>query len=369
MDELKEKLSYLSVATPQVLAGLQSEEGQAVQELVGPELMKQLAEQMRLEELYVVANAAADRDFGHGEEGDEAREEETLLKKNTLDLCRKMRQVPDIVTQLRNFQERDANRNVLQFLRTLAEMQELTLRRLTTTVEEQQSRAELVAHYTNREQEANKRKLHLEKELTLLKSACERAQSMRTEILTKLKADLLDVRDSKQEKMASLRSRYEGRMKDHEAAFAAKEEDLRRKINALREANAKAKANNEEEETAQKGKAKRLVQDVKQVITQYDEKVKQMAFDIGEKRDAYKKEQKQYTELADHFKKVDEEKATIAAEEAIAEARKKKREAERERRDASAALVQAFWRGIICRETFGAMKKAKKKKGGGKKKK
>mmetsp|Transcript_20955 Transcript_20955/g.60504 ORF Transcript_20955/g.60504 Transcript_20955/m.60504 type:complete len:387 (+) Transcript_20955:86-1246(+) len=369
MDELKEKLSYLSVATPQVLAGLQSEEGQAAQELVGPELMKQLAEQMRLEELYVVANAAAERDFGHGEEGEEVREEEHLLKQNTLALCRKMRQVPDIVTQLRNFQERDANRNVLQFLRTLAEMQDLTLRRLTTTVEEERSRAELLDHYKNREAEASKRRHHLEKELGQLKAACERAVSMRTEILTKLKADLLDVRDSKQERMAALRNRYETRMKEHEAAFAAKEEDLRKKINALREANKKAKANNEEEEQGLKSKAKRNEMDVAKTIKEYDEKVKEMAFKLGEMMEAHKKEQKQYNELNDHFKKVNEEKATITAEEAIAEARRKKREKERERRDESAALVQAFWRGIVTRETYGAMKKAKKKKGGGKKKK
>lgn len=369
MDELKEKLTYLSVATPQVLVGLQSEEGQAAQELVGPDLMKQFAEQMRLEELYIVANAAADRDLGHGEEGEEVREEEHSLKKNTLELCRKMRAVPNIVPELRNFQERDATRNVIQFLKTLADMQELTLKRLTTTVEEERSRTELLEHYKNREAEASKRRQQLEKDLTHLKSACERAQSMRTEILTKLKADLLDVRDSKQERMAQLRNRYETRMKEHEATFAAKEDDLRKKINALKEANKKNRGNNEEEELGQKSKANRYEMDVESVIKQYDVQVKEMAFQLGERMDAYKKEQKQFNELADHFKKVNEEKATISAEEAIAEARRNKREAERKRRDDSAALVQAFWRGIQQREVYGAMKKAKKKKGGGKKKK
>lgn len=369
MDELKEKLTYLSVAKPQVLAGLQSEEGQAACELVGPELLKQFAEQMRLEELYVVANAAADRDFGHGEEGDEVREEEHSLKKNTLELCRRMRAIPNIVTELRNFQERDATRNVIQFLQTLQAMQELTLKRLTTTVEEEHSRTELLDHYKCREAEASKRRQQLEKDLTHLKSACERAQSMRNEILTKLKADLLDVRDSKQERMAQLQNRYETRMKDHEAAFAAKEEDLRKKINALKDANKKNRASNEDEELDQKSKASRKKMDVESVIKQYDVQVKDMAYTLGEHMDLYKKEQKQYNELADHFKKVNEEKATIEAEEAIAAARRKKRDDERRRKDDSAALVQAFWRGIIQREVYGGMKKAKKKKGGGKKKK
>lgn len=369
MDELKEKLTYLSVATPQVLAGLQSEEGQTAQELVGTELMKQFAEQMRLEELYVVANAAADRDLVHGDENEEARGEEgQSLKKNTLELCRKMRAVPNIVPELRNFQERDATRNVIQFLKTLADMQELTLKRLTTTVEEERSRTELLEHYKNREAEASKRRQQLEKDLTHLKSACERAQSHRNEILTKLKAELLDVRDSKAERMTALRNKYEKRMKDHEAAFSAKEEDLRKKINALKEANKKSRVNNEEEELAQKSKAKRYEMDVESVIKQYDTTIKDMAFTCGERMEAYKKEQKQLNELADHFKKVEEERATISAEEAIADARKAKREAERKRRDDASCLVQSFWRGICSREQYVTLKKARKKKGGGKKK-
>mmetsp|Transcript_76307 Transcript_76307/g.220454 ORF Transcript_76307/g.220454 Transcript_76307/m.220454 type:complete len:384 (-) Transcript_76307:62-1213(-) len=366
MDELKEKVSYLSVATSQVLAGLQSEEGQAVQEMVGPELMKQFAEQMRLEELYVVANAAADR----GEEGgDEVREEELSLKKNTLELCRKMKAVPDIVTQLRSFQERDATRNVLQFLRTLAEMQELTMRRLTTTVEEERNRTELLEHYKNREAEASKRKQQLEKDLTHSKSKSEREQSLRTEILTKLKADLLDVRDSKAERMTALRNRYQARMKEHQEAFDRKEQELRQKIKALSDANDKAKASNEEEETAHKTKAKRLEMDVRNILQDYDMKIHKVEQAKREKLEVHKKELKQLAELTDHFKKVDEEKATIQAEEAIVEARKKKREAEKARRDEMAAMVQAFWKGITTRETYAQMKKAKKKKGGGKKKK
>lgn len=369
MDELKEKLTYLSVATPQVLAGVQSEEGQPSQELLGPELMKQFAEQMRLEELYVVANAAADRDLAHGEEGDEVREEEHSLKKSTLELCRKMKAVQNIVPELRNFQERDAIRNVIQFLSTLKDMQELTLKRLTTTVEEERSRTELLEHYKNREAEASKKRQQLDKDLTYLKTACERAQSQRTEVLTKLKADLLDVKDSKQERMGALRNRYETRMKEHEAIFSAKEESLRKQINALRTANQNATANNEEEELAQKAKGKRYEMDVESVIKQYDVQVRDIADNLGERVDAYKKEQKQLNELQDHFKKVDEEKRTIAAEEAIVDARRVKLEAEKKRCDDSASLMQAFWRGIIQREVYGQMKKAKKKKGGGKKKK
>eukprot|EP00405_Crypthecodinium_cohnii_P044334 CAMPEP_0206577962 /NCGR_PEP_ID=MMETSP0325_2-20121206/31679_1 /ASSEMBLY_ACC=CAM_ASM_000347 /TAXON_ID=2866 /ORGANISM="Crypthecodinium cohnii, Strain Seligo" /LENGTH=397 /DNA_ID=CAMNT_0054083509 /DNA_START=173 /DNA_END=1363 /DNA_ORIENTATION=- len=368
MDELKEKLTYLSVATPQVLSALQNEEGQAIAEQLGPDLMKQYAEQMRMEELYVVANAAADRDLTGGEENEEAREEGSSLKKNTLELCRKMKNVPNIVTELRNLQERDANRNVMNFLITLKDMQELTLKRLTTTVEEERSRSELLEHYKNREAEASKRKQQLEKDLASLKSACERAQSQRDEILTKLKADLADVKDTKAERMTDLRNKYEKRMKDHEAVFAAKEEELLRKIGALKEANKKAKATNDDEEAQLKQRARRYEMDVDTVIKHYDETLKGMAMEVGEKMEAYKKEQKQRNELDDHFKKVQKERDTILAEDMIADVRLAKRQAELDRKNEASALVQAFWRGILAREQYSALKRAKKKKGGKKKK-
>ncbi|CAE7218301.1 unnamed protein product [Symbiodinium natans] len=56
MDELKEKLTFLSFVSPQVLAGLQGEDGSATVEILGPELMKCFAEQLRLEDLYVMAS-------------------------------------------------------------------------------------------------------------------------------------------------------------------------------------------------------------------------------------------------------------------------------------------------------------------------
>jgi len=368
MDELKEKLTYLSVATPQVLTGLQNEEGQATVDILGPELMKQFAEQTRLEELYVVANSAAEGAFGHGEDNEDVREDVKSLQKNTLELCRKMRGVSNIVQELRNFQETRPGA-VIQFLKTLADMQELTLKRLTTTVEEERSRQELLEHYKSREQEASKRRQQLEKDLNHIRRECERAQSQRTEILTKLKADLLDVKDSKLDRMSQLRNRYETRMREQQEAFTVKKDELEKKINALKDSNQKLRANSQEEELAKKKTAKRYEMDVESVIKQYDTTVKEMAYTLGECQDQYKKEQKQLIELREHFEKVDEEKACINAEEAVAEARRNKLDAEKGRRNDSSCLVQAFWRGIIQREQYTLMKKNKKKKGGGGKKK
>eukprot|EP00929_Paragymnodinium_shiwhaense_P098524 TRINITY_DN59_c0_g1_i1.p1 TRINITY_DN59_c0_g1~~TRINITY_DN59_c0_g1_i1.p1 ORF type:complete len:381 (+),score=171.16 TRINITY_DN59_c0_g1_i1:136-1278(+) len=363
MDELKEKLGYLSVVTSQVLDGLQSEEGQAACELLGPDLMRQFSEQIRLEDLYVVANETA----AHGEETEDQREDLKSLQKNTLELCRKMKSVPNVVTELRNYQETRPGA-VIQFLKTLADMQELTLKRLTTTVEEEHSRAELLAYYKSREEEATKRRQQLERDLSHIRRECEKSQSQRTEILTKLKADLLDVKDSKLERMSGLRTRYENRMKERHEAFKQRKEDLENRIRKLQESNDKLRKEYKDDETAKKKLVKRYEMEVEGVIKQYDSQVKDMAYMLNEHQELQKKEQKQLQELREHFEKVDAEKECILNEESIADARRQKLEADKTRKTHAAEKVQAFWKGIIQREIFKVEKLKRKKKGKGKKK-
>eukprot|EP00435_Cladocopium_sp_Y103_P073112 s627_g42.t1 len=193
MDELKEKLTFLSFVSAQVLGGLQGEDGSATVEILGPELMKCFAEQLRLEDLYVMASGEGG--YGHNEETEEMREDVKSLQKNTLELCRKMKAVPNVVQELRNFQDRESRpAAMIQFLKTLADMQELTLKRLSTTVEEEKSRQELLEHYKSREAEASARRQQLDRDLAHIRRECERAQSHRNEILTKLKADLINVK-------------------------------------------------------------------------------------------------------------------------------------------------------------------------------
>jgi len=363
MDELKEKLTYLSVVTSQVLDGLQSEEGQGACELLGPELMRQFSEQIRLEDLYVVANETA----AHGEESEDQREDVKSLQKNTLDLCRRMKGVTNIVQELRNYQEVRPGA-VIQFLKTLADMQELTLKRLTTTVEEEHSRAELLAYYKSREEEATKRRQQLERDLNHIRRECERSQSQRNEILTNLKANLLDVKESKLERMSALRTRYENRMKERHEAFKQRKEELENKINKLKDSNQKLRSASQDDETSKKKTVKRYEMDVEDVIKKYDTQVKDMAYTLNEHQELQKKEAKQLQELREHFEKVDAERDCISNEESIADARRMKLEAERARKNHAAEKVQAFWKGIIQREIFKVEKMKRKKKGKGKKK-
>lgn len=367
MDELKEKLTYLSVLTPQVLEGLQSEEGAATTELLGPELMKKFAEQIRLEEVYVVANTTADGTFSVSDNED-VRETVEKLQKNTLEVCRRMRAVQNVVPELRNFQE-NRPQNVLQLLRTLADMQDLTLKRLTTTVEEERSRQELLEHYISREEAASKRRAQLEKDLAHIRREREKAQSSRTEVLTKLKADLLDVKDSTELRMRQLREKYEGRIMEHFERFGQQEAQYLKKIEELRTQNKTMRAASQEDEIGLRRQKVRRETDVENVIKSYDSAIVEMVADYNSHVVEYKKEQKNLMELKEHFAKVDTEKERIRSENLISQTRQRKITQEQTRRNNQASLLQAYWRAILQREEFVKIKKAAKKKGGGKKKK
>merc|ERR1719247_212109 len=281
-----------------------------------------------------------------------------------------MKVIPNIVQELRKCDPETRPTNMLQFLRTLADMQELTLKRLTTTVEEERSRQELLEHYVGREEAASKRRQQLEKDLAHIRREREKAQSSRTEVLTKLKADLLDVKDSTELRMKQLRERAANRMTEHQEKFNAKEEEYTKSIATLKDANKNMRIASQEDELGLRRQKVRRETDVENVIKSYDSAVMEMVVDFNSHVDEYKKEQKSLQELKEHFSKVDAEKERISHEDAISRTRMKKSEMERQNRQLSAATVQAFWRGIMQREEFVKMKKASRKGGkkGGKKK-
>merc|ERR1719158_1763634 len=108
---------------------------------------------------------------------------------------------------------------------------------------------------------------------------------------------------------------------------------------------------------------RRYEMDVESEIRKYDTAIKEMAYNLNEHQEGFKKEQKQLMELREHFSKVDSEKECISNEEGLTDARRAKLEYEKSRRNEASALVQAFWRGIVQREQYQIMKKNKKKKG------
>lgn len=364
LDELKEKLTYLSVVTSQVMEAVQNEEGQTcAQEVLGPELLKKIEEQIKLEELYVSSNTQADGLLELPEDDDQ-RETVEKLQKNTLDLCRSMKLKSNVVQELRNFQE-NRPQNVMQLLRTLADMQELTLKRLTTTVEEDRSRQELLDQYILREEQASKKRAQLEKDLATVRRERENSQSERTDELTRLKADLSDVKESTSLAMERLRTHFQTQMEQQKDTFTAKEAELQKKIADSRDELKKLQQASLEEEVNLRGKKRRGEMEVDKLIKDYDTEITATVDEYESQVKEYEKESKRLEALTEHFAKVDVEKQRKLEEEELTKARIHRLSKEEEKKHEMSCLIQSFWRGILQREEFVKLKKAKKK--GGKK--
>lgn len=364
LDELKEKLTYLSVITPQVLEAVQNEEGQAcAQEVLGPELLKKIQEQIRLEELYVVSNTTSDGSFQLTDDEDQ-RETMERLQKNTLDLCRRMKQKPNIVQELRNFQE-NRPQNVMQLLRTLADMQELTLKRLTTTVEEDKSRQERLDNYLQREEAASKKRAQLEKDLATVRRERENSQSARTDELTRLKADLSDVKESTALAMERLRTHFQTQMQEQQQAYLEKEDEIKKKIAKVQETALTQKTAALEEEVTLRRRKMRGETEVDKLIKDYDYEVLRNVDEYQSQLSEYEKEKRKLELLKDHFIKVDKEKQRKLEEEELTKTRLKRLHVAEQFRHQKASVIQALWRGIQGRAEVAKLRKDRKK--GGKK--
>merc|ERR1719235_1121665 len=293
--------------------------------MIGPELMKRMQEQMRLEDIYNVSIQKADGAF-LAMDNDDVRETLEKLQKNTRELCRKMKDKPTIVADLRNFQEtRPAN--VVQLLRTLADMQDVTLKRLTTTVEEENSRKELLQLYLEREQAASAKRSLLEKDLAHIRREREKASSQRTEQITKLKADLHDVEENTEAKQNQLLRQHEKCMKEHLEKHKTLEAKFDEEIQKLKLKYKELKETDKEAEIGKISKKRRGENDLMGVIQGYDTNISELKTDYEAQVIDYEKEQKELKELEEHFEKVDAENARLAQEEQIVAARKAKMDA------------------------------------------
>jgi len=363
MDELKEKLTYLSVVTSGVLEGLNSEDGAATADMLGPELMKRFHEQTRLEDIYDVSIKKADGALALAMDNEDLRETLDRLQKNTRELCRKMKDKPNIVAELRNFQEQRPQ-NVVQLLRTLADMQDVTLKRLTTTVEEEKSRQELLQQYKDRRDAADTKRKQLEINLAHIRREREKAQSARTEVITKLRADLLDVKESTDSRLAQLKSNYEEEMEKHRARHREVTEAYMKKLEEMKGQYADIRKDHRDTEEVLRKKKVRAEDEHNRVIQDYDTRIEDMMNDYESNVNDFDKERKQLLELEEHFAKVDAEKRRQQQEAQIEHARQTKRDEEERRLNDMATLVQAYWKAINVREQFVKERKAMKKKGG-----
>ncbi|CDJ48411.1 hypothetical protein, conserved [Eimeria brunetti] len=367
MDELTQKLTLLTFVSPQVLEAIQENDSGHVAEILGPEVLKRMGEQTRLEELYHGSTATTEDAGVASLDVDDLQEIAEQLERNTRDLCRKLREVPNIVQELRALQEAKPV-NSVKFVHALAEMQEVMLKRLTTAVEDEKANEDLLQMYLQQERSAEERRAELEAQLAQLRAERQKHAARSSEAIAKLKSDLHDIQNSSEQRLWQLNEEFAKRDSQQTRAFQRKTSDAAALKAQLEKRAANQAAAAREEIDAKIRNQKIAKRDLENAVKALDRDISQKEREIEAVRQKNKADEESLASLTKALEAIDEENERREGAARISRAIFARAEAERANKAAAACLLQSYWRGISQREEYIALKKAAARKTKGKKK-
>ena len=241
---------------------------------------------------------------------------------------------------------------------TLDKLKRLVEKKLCTTVEQQDSRNGYAAELATHARELEKDIEELETQLKEERARTERDLTYHNEIISKLNAELSDIRqktDATRKKLEKeTNTERAANLAAHEKKSKAYEEELTKLEEKIE---AQSKEQTTTEETMRKKKTK-LETEVTNLVSKYDADMGQKQKDIDDFKAEYDKELARLAELTAFFNKVDEDKANEDAELARIEEERARLRGSLDRLAKAAARIQALCRGVLTRA---AAKKGKKK--------
>ncbi|KAL8446978.1 hypothetical protein Emed_004735 [Eimeria media] len=367
MDELTQKLTVLSFVSHQVLEAIHENDSGRAAELLGPDLLRRMAEQTRLEELYHGSTATNEEGAVAALDVDDLQEIVEQLEKNTRELCRRMKDVPNVVQELRGFQETRPV-NSMKFIHALADMQDVMIKRLTTPVEDEKANDDLLQMYLQEESVAAERRDELEKQLAALRCERQKHAARSSEAIAKLKSDLHDLQSITEQRLWQISEEFARRDAQQTRAYQKKLGDIAA-LKAQLDKRSISQAATEREEMETQARTQRITKrDLDTAIKALDKDLADKEEEIEAIRRKNQGDEALLRSLTKALTAIDEEKQRKEDEAKIAKALQARAEAEQAEKEAAACALQSYWRGIRQREEYVLLKKAaarsaKKKKG------
>ena len=284
-----------------------------------------------------------------------------------MELCRNLKGNPNIAENLSKIQtERSSLQNLLS--KTLRELRESSFSTLTTTVEEEKARNEMIREVIAKEKEVSASVKRLQIDLTTEKQMHEQEVEERNEIIAKLKEELVAVRTKSSIETQYLHKVATARGQSLNRAYNSQTSELEEQIwHVKKELEIEIGANRETEDFVKK-KTQALMKEVQiwEERYQHDLESQDQALEaLKEARAADLIKLNDYTER--EAKELEEKQRREEAERLKAQAERARR-LEEERNLWAATKCQALWRGYQQRQAAAGGGK-KGKKGKGKKKK
>eukprot|EP00743_Colponemidia_sp_Colp-15_P000924 GILK01001019.1.p1 GENE.GILK01001019.1~~GILK01001019.1.p1 ORF type:complete len:411 (-),score=115.83 GILK01001019.1:163-1353(-) len=364
IEDMLEKLGWASHLTPELLQHISNGTNEELIKTFGDDLLRRFQLTMQLErqfESFALQTDGTSMTISEMQQKPDYDDVYKPLKKSVRDLYRKLAENPSAINAIKSMPD-GRTHATLRFLNSLSELKDLTLRRLTTTVEEDKARSELLEEYMEKEKQANLDRRNLQKELNHIRREREKAASTRTDLITKLKAELQDLKHWTQQRSAKLEEESQAREEFQRKAFEEKESVLSSQLQKVTdELSGEQKSHKDDEDHLRKRKMK-IENEVEQWINKYDRDMDAKVQEVVDIKAMYEEERRKLTELEEHFAKIDAERERISEEQEIIAERQRKHQEKENFRHRMAAKIQAHWKGLVTRRDFEKLKKSKKKK-------
>ena len=373
VEEALEKLSFLASITPDVMAHRDE-----LSQIVGDEITRIIQEQrgleLRYEELIAQRSSlkALSNKAKYKENQELIKEVARALRESTKELCRNLKGNPNIAENLSKIQtERSNLQNLLS--KTLRELRENSFSTLTTTVEEEKARNDMILEVIAKEKEVSASVKKLQEDLSSERHQHEAEVEERNEIISKLKEELQEVRTKSAIETKYLQKESRARLQSLNRIYGQSTSELDEQIWKVRkQLEIEVLANRESEEFL-KRKVVSLQKDAGDWMQRYETDFEELEKEHETLNAQRTEDLVKLNDYTERYTKEMEEKARREEEARIREEMEALRKQEEERNTWAATTVQKLWRGHLARTGGGGKKGKKGKKGkggkGGKKKK
>ena len=373
IEEALEKLSFLASITPDVMAHRDE-----LSQIVGDEITRIIQEQrgleLRYEELIAQRSSlkALSNKAKYKENQELIKEVARALRESTKELCRNLKGNPNIAENLSKIQtERSNLQNLLS--KTLRELRENSFSTLTTTVEEEKARNDMILEVIAKEKEVSASVKKLQEDLSSERHQHEAEVEERNEIISKLKEELQEVRTKSAIETKYLQKESRARLQSLNRIYGQSTSELDEQIWKVRkQLEIEVLANRESEEFL-KRKVVSLQKDAGDWMQRYETDFEELEKEHETLNAQRTEDLVKLNDYTERYTKEMEEKARREEEARIREEMEALRKQEEERNTWAATTVQKLWRGHLARTGGGGKKGKKGKKGkggkGGKEKK
>eukprot|EP01002_Notosolenus_urceolatus_P004430 NODE_2168_length_1184_cov_49.177974_g1798_i0.p1 GENE.NODE_2168_length_1184_cov_49.177974_g1798_i0~~NODE_2168_length_1184_cov_49.177974_g1798_i0.p1 ORF type:complete len:359 (+),score=102.75 NODE_2168_length_1184_cov_49.177974_g1798_i0:35-1111(+) len=293
------------------------------------------------------------------------QEEAVLSHKNAtralVDRLREMSWVRQVQNQV------EASPSVFSFHEVIKTLQDLAAEKLTTTVEEDTIKAQILRDTVTREQTASADVKALKREVQAESMARKTEVARRDESIQKLLEEYKQVQDEAHNWEVDFDRNMSQQARTQAETFASQEEMLQKQIASLAEELRKAEERNAKEETAARNERRRREQFLDGLLQQYDREMIEKTDDLETLQTDLKKDGTRMEALEKDLKVLDDEYEAAEKAARIEATRKAHYQALLQQQEEHSKLIQAFFRGYWVRSQ--ARKATKKRRPSSKKSK